>query len=549
MKSHFPPGRTVRLLVLACALAALVPAAASASGNAGPRNVLFIAVDDLRPMLECYGDRLVKTPNIDRLAARGVLFERAYCQVAVCGPSRASMLTGRRPATTRIFDNSTEFRAYLPDVRTLPEQLRVHGYHTAGFGKIFHSQWDDAYVGRRMDDARSWSEPAWFPPTVQFYFTEEGQRTAREVYARTADCGLFQGGQCLHTLRSPAAKPLAQVDVADPEYDDWKRHFVMGLLAEAPDVPDSTLYDGQVADRAVEALRRLRDERFFIAVGFTRPHIPCVAPKRYWDLYDPAQFKPAANPFPPRGALPWTLGEGQVNGTYYGMPRDGQLDEAQARHLIHGYHASVSYVDAQVGRIMGELDSLGLAENTVVVFWSDHGYHLGENGQWGKSTCLEMGTRTPLIIAAPGLKGNGRKSRALVEAVDIYPTLCELTGVPLADGLEGTSMAPLLADPARAWKAAAFSQYPRPVRASTPHARPAPDDKMGYTIRTDRYRYVEWHSLARPGEIVGRELYDHHADPEENNSLAGDASQEAVIRHLHGMLQAGWRAARPQPQP
>ena len=264
-------------------------------------NVLFIAVDDLRPALGCYGVPVVHSPNIDRLAARGVVFERAYCQQSVCSPSRSSMLTGLRPDTTRIFDNSTHFRTYHPDLITLPQQFRLNGYHSVAMGKVYHSAWDRAYVGRRLDDPPSWSEPAWFPSVVQYYFTPEGERIARELYARSPECKLHEGHDCLH-CRQTAVKDLAQVDLADPKYDEWKQHFVMGLVTEAPDVADDVLYDGQVALHAIATLRRLKDQPFFMAVGFIRPHIPSVAPKRYWDLYDPGRIRLADNPFPPHGA-------------------------------------------------------------------------------------------------------------------------------------------------------------------------------------------------------------------------------------------------------
>lgn len=508
-------------------------------------NVLLITVDDLRPALGCYGNRMVKTPNIDRLASQGMVFQRAYCQDSVCSPSRTSMLTGLRPDSTKIFDNSTHFRVYHPDLVTLPQQFKNHGYHTCSMGKVFHSQWDHAYCGRALDDPPSWIEPAWFPDVVRYYFTEEGERVARDIFARTAGCQLHQGGFCIHH-RLMDLKDLSQVDPSGGRYDDWVNHFVIGKITEAPDVPDNLLYDGQVAAHAIEQLRRIQNQPFFLAVGFIKPHTPYVAPKKYWDLYDPEQIEPADNPFAPQGAPSFALPESQDHDVYVGTPLDRPVDEDLARHLIHGYFACVSYIDAQVGRLLDELDQLGLSDKTIVVFWGDQGYHLGENSRWGKQTCYEMANRLPLIASVPGMKAAGRETRALVEAVDIYPALCELANLPLPEHLEGFSFAPLLDDADRPWKSAAFSQFPRPVRVSEPHIRPQPEDLMGYSMRTDRYRYVEWRNVLQPDKTVAVELYDHKADPAENLNLVSDSAFTPIVEQLHRQLEAGWRAALPR---
>ena len=541
--------RTVATLVGGCGLATALLAnlafgAEPSSARDARPNVLFIAIDDFRPTLGCYGDQIAQTPRIDRLAGHGVVFERAYCQDSVCSPSRTSMLTGLRPDTTRIFDNGTDFRLFHPDIVTLPQQFRLQGYQSIGMGKIYHSQWDRAYVGRRLADPLSWSEPAWFPPVVRFYFTPEGERIAREVYAQTENCKLEQGGTEVHT-RKQAGNDLKEIDLSDARYDQWTEHFVMGPISEAPDVPDNTLYDGQVADRAIETLRRLKEGPFFMAVGFTRPHIPYVAPKRYWDLYKREGFTPADNQYLPAGAPSWALLDNPDHDPYYGVPEGRFVDDDMARKLIHGYYACVSYVDSQVGRVLDELERLGLADNTIIVVWGDHGYHLGENGRWGKQTCFEMANRQPLIVYAPGKAGNGSKSSALVESVDLYPTLCELAGLPIPTTLEGTSMVPLLEDPARTWKAAAFSQFPRPARSSRPKVQAESDDKMGYSMRTDRYRYIEWRFVERPEVIAARELYDHQSDPMENTNLADQPAMADLVHELHEQLKTGWRGAKP----
>lgn len=531
----------LRLVFLCGFVPAGLFAAAGAGDSSKPRpNVLFIAVDDLRPELGCYGNTIIKTPQIDRLAARGVVFERTYAQQSVCSASRTSMLTGLRPDTTGIYDNATHFRSRKPDAVTLPQQFREHGYHTASVGKIFHSQWDLAYVGRQLDDPPSWSEPAWFPRTVQFYFTSEGQRIARTVFARTARCPLDGRTLCLHSERIGAQQ--ADIDLADRKYDQWKNHFVMGPVTEAPDVADNVLSDGEVADQAIATLRRIKDRSFFLAVGFSRPHVPYVAPKKYWELYRPESLPLAANPQSPLGSPAWALLPAHDFSGYTDVPKNGALPQSVVRRLVHGYYASVSYVDAQLGRIIVELERLGLAENTIIVVWGDHGFHLGENSRWGKQTCFEMANRQPLIVCAPGQQGNGRKSAALVESVDLFPTLCDLSGVAIPGTVEGASFAPLLGDPDRKWKEAVFSQFPRPVRAGGGKTGAQPDDKMGYSMRTDRYRYTEWRYVLRPEEIAARELYDHHDDAAENRNVADEPARQDLIRSLHQQMAAGWPA-------
>ncbi len=477
-----------------------VPANAPAAGAAASRpNVLFIAVDDLRPQLGCYGDPLVKSPNIDRLAARGVVFRRAYCQQAVCSPSRVSLLTGRRPDTTKVYDLQTHFRAHLPDVVTLPQHFKANGYHTRSFGKIYHPG---------LDDAPSWSEPSWMPTGSQFSVE------ASAVLARQQEEYKAAG-------RDPGR--------------------ARGLPFESRDVADDALPDGHIADRAIAHLRAHKagsDRPFFLAVGFLKPHLPFVAPKKYWDLYRPEQIELAAHRDLPAGAPAFAgNGSGELR-AYATIPRKGPIPDEQARRMIHGYLACVSYTDAQVGRLLDALDAAGLAKNTVIVFWGDHGYSLGEHGLWTKHTNFEDATRVPLIVVPAGdlAKGAaGKSSDALVEFVDVYPTLAELCGLPLPSGLEGISLTPLLEDPRRPWKRAAFSQYPRKVRGQ--------GAAMGYSLRTDRYRFVEWRVPGKPS--LAAELYDHQTDPKETKNLAADPAHAERVRELSAMLEAGWRNARP----
>ena len=461
---------------------------------AARRNVLFIAVDDLRPQLGCYGFPQVVSPNIDRLAARGTLFERAYCQEAVCSPSRTSLLTGCRPNTTRIHDLKTHFRSTLPNVVTLPQHFKANGYHTLAFGKLFHGQ---------LDDPRSWSEPTWWPNHGSWYRLPEN----RQLMDR-----LTTG------LRDEDAKMAAV-----------RQGSIRGAPVECADVADDAYFDGQMADQAIAALRRLKGRPFFLATGFLKPHLPFVAPKRYWDLYSREAIQLADNPYPPHD-YPSIAGTawGELR-AYHGIPARGPLADNQARELIHGYLACVSYVDAQIGKVVAELDRQGLGENTVIVLWGDHGWKLGEHGMWCKHTNFELDTHAPLLCVTPGW-GAGQRSRALTEFVDIYPSLCELCQLALPEHLEGTSFVPVMQSPNRAWKTAAFSQYPR-------------GNVMGYSMRTDRWRYTEWRNP--DGSVTARELYDEQADPQENQCLAKRPEQAALIEDLAARLKAGWKAARP----
>lgn len=489
------------IFVLVCAVGVVAVTAA-----AKPPNILFIAVDDLRPELGCYGQSHIKSPNIDRLAAGGLVFTRAYCQIASCCPSRSSVLTGLRPDSTGvIFDNSTHFRQKVPDVVTLPQQFKQNGYHTQALGKVFHGGFEKAYGGRKMDDQPSWSVPTWVG-SPRNYFTPEGIEAARKIFARKSG----KKGDAL---------------------DAWTEESIRITPTEAPEVDDAVLYDGEMAGHAIEVMHEIKDRPFFLAVGFTKPHLPCVAPKKYWDLYDPAKIQLAPNDFYPRDAPPAAVHDSEELRHYTGMPKSGPLTEAQARQMRHAYYACVSFVDAQIGRVIDELDRLGLRENTVVVLWGDHGWHLGEQHMWGKNTTYEEATRVPLIVSAPGGKADGRKCAALVELVDVYPTLCALANLPLPAHLEGTSFAPLLKNPEQPWKSAAFSQ----------HARPG---LMGYTMRTDTHRLTLWQAADDASKVEAVELYDHRTDPMENTNVAALPENGALVKELTEKLRAGWRAAR-----
>ena len=469
--------------------------------TAGSRpNVLFIAVDDLRPELGVYGDAHIHSPNIDRLAEGGTLFRRAYVQQAVCSPSRTSLMTGLRPDSTRVYDLVTHFRETVPEVVTLPQHFGRHGYRTAYWGKIYHGglidtlSWNDG--GDRLEPEHNW----------RGYVLEENQLIAAENRGR-------------------------------------------GPAYERVETPDGAYPDGQIASHAIASLRRYAeaDEPFFLAVGFYKPHLPFNAPERYWALYDSSEITLPDVQAPPEGAPELALTNWGELRNYHGIPKEDPVSDSLARLLIHGYYATVSYTDAQVGRVLDELDRLGLAENTVVVLWGDHGWKLGEYGDWCKHTNFELDTRAPLMVRAPAMPA-GQATDALVEFVDVYPTLAELAGLPLPEHLQGTSFAPLLEEPGRPWKGAAFSQHPRRFPAMRP---PQPEDweslVMGYSVRTGRWRYTRWQRGPQeaPTSVLARELYDHRGGPVVTANLVGRPEHAALADSLDAVLSAGPEAALP----
>lgn len=490
--------RIFRPITLAVTL--LVCLAANAAQKPPSLNVLFIAADDMRPQLGCYGHENMITPNLDRLAGQGTVFHRAYCQAAVCRASRLSLLTGRRPDTTRIHTNGGPlFRTRNPNWVTLPQHFKNNGYQSISLGKIFHGAFA---VRKTWNDPKSWSRPEWWPGP-RYYYTPEGVAAAKQVFAGSA---------------AGKKAPL----------DDWVNHFVLGPSWEAPDVADNVLYDGQVADKAIATLRELRDQPFFLAVGFLKPHLPFIAPKKYWDMYPAEEVVVADNQHPPKDSPKYAGTTWGHPRSYSDVPKKGPMPKELVPKLTRGYAACVTYVDAQVGRVLAELDRLGLRDNTLVVFWGDHGFHLGENDVWGKATNFELSTHVPLIVSAPQAKAKGRPSRALVELVDLYPTLCELSGLPVLNELEGKSLAPLLNDPELPWKQAAFSQYPR-------------EKVMGRSMRTDRWRFTQW---TENGKTVAVELYDQQNDPKENINLANLPDYAGQVRKLTAKIKADWPKQR-----
>lgn len=488
-------------------------------------NVLFIAIDDLRPELGCYGEDHVISPNIDRLAEQGVQFDNAYCQTAVCNPSRASLMTGLRPDHLKTWDLATHFRDYAPDVLTIPQYFRENGYYAAAIGKIFHNV---------IPDTISWSEPRFQIRGYPF--------DADAVYRDDHNV------QSIEERKTEIIKQGKEKRYID-RIGEW---YLKAESSESPDVPDNAYFDGAQTDFAVNKLKELEssDKPFFFAVGYYRPHLPFNAPKKYWDLYKREQIPLPDNQYLPKNSPPMAINNLRELRGYTDLkttprPGEGSLNEAQTRKLRHGYFASVSYIDAQVGRLLKTLDDLGLAENTIVVLWGDHGWKLGEHNSWCKMTNYEIDTRVPLIIRSPGLKKPGEKIEKMVEFVDVYPTLCELAGLPVPETLEGISAVPLINNPNQNWKKAVFSQFLREGIWLAPDGK----EYMGYSIRTDRYRYVEWYywnmDEKSRGDLAARELYDHSTDPEENINIASDLENEVLLNQLADQLKAGWQAARP----
>ena len=482
--------------------------AAHAADQSRP-NILFFAVDDLRPEFGAYGRDYIKSPNLDRIAKAGVTFNRAYCQQAVCSPTRSSLMTGTRPDTTKVWDLVTHFRTALPNVVTLGQHFKNNGYFVQGMGKIYHGG---------FDDAPTWSVP-WQSPRGEAYGLPENVKLNQRQFAGAAD-------------GTTAPKKKGKGAAKQPTLPGSR-----GPAFEGADVPDDTFHDGKVADLAVTTLRDIskKSEPFFLAVGFVKPHLPFVSPKKYWDLYDPAKIQLAPNKFRPKDAPDYAIQAGGEMRAYHGIP-SGAIPDDLARQLKHGYYAAISYMDAQVGKVLDELERLGLREKTIIVLWGDHGWKLGEHDAWCKHSNAENDTNAPLLLSAPGMKHAGTRTNALVEFVDIYPTLSELAGLPLPGHLEGRSFKPVLDDPRRAWKTAAFSQYPRSN---------AGQSLMGYSMRTDRYRFTAWVHRNDHSKIEAIELYDHETDPQENQNLANRSEHKTLVEKLTAQWRAGWKAAQP----
>jgi len=446
----------------------LLTTAALAQARRRP-NVLFIATDDMSNALGCYGHPVVKTPNLDRLAARGVRFDRAYTQFALCSPSRTSLMTGLAPDTTTVYNLTKHFREAIPNVVTMSQCFQKNGYFTARVGKIYHYGNPGQIGTDGLDDAPSWNHKA-NPKGIDK--TEEEPKL---------------------TIHTPERKGLGST---------------IGFYASP--APDEQHTDGMVAAETIKLLEQNKDKPFFLAAGFYRPHCPFIAPKKYFDLYPPEKIDP----------VKYTEGENTIAPpwAYFTNPPNWNMTRRQQQEALQSYFASISFVDANVGKLMDALERLGLMENTIVVFWSDHGYALGEHGQWMKQTVFEAATRVPLLIAGPGTTAKGKASPRTVELLDLYPTLADLCGLTqIPSNLHGKSLRPLLENAQAKWDRPAVSQVTR-TRNQTP------DSVRGYSLRTERYRYTEWADTAE-----GVELYDYQADPKEMQNL-GKSDRHAKLR-------------------
>jgi iduronate 2-sulfatase len=467
------------------------------SADASERpNVLLILVDDLKPVIGAYGDPVAKTPNLDRLVSRGMRFDLAYCNQAVCAPSRFTLMTGSHSTSTGLYGLGSQLREIVPEAVTLPQYFAKHGgYCTESLGKVFH-------IGHgNHGDPESFSVPHFHDKVIEYLdpeSTDGGKLTREEAYFTNQKLGEI-------------------------------RSLPRGAAFESPDVEDIQYADGRVAAETIKRLQAAKQRReeqgtpFFIAAGFARPHLPFSAPQKYWDLYDPSSLPMPEYEELPKGA-PAVAGKrgGEIT-NYKPVPERGEMPEELKRKLIRGYYASTSFVDAQIGKVIDELDRLGLDQNTIVVLWGDHGFHLGDLGIWTKHTNYEQANRIPIVIVAPGVTKPGSSTKQLTESVDLYPTLAELAGLPAPDvpqSIDGTSLVPVLKNPGARVRDHAYHAYPK--------------RKLGRAIRTERYRLVEWRDWGNGRDNVEYELYDYETDPLETENLA--AKHPEIVGQLKQIL-------------
>ncbi|MGJ8639544.1 MAG: sulfatase [Opitutaceae bacterium] len=512
-------------------------------------NILFIAIDDLRPELGCYGSEIALSPNLDRLASQGLLFNRAYCQEAICGPSRASLMSGLRPDSNRVVENSANLRDLNPDLVTLSQHFIANGYEAVQVGKIYHNL-------AHSDPDFSWSRMPAKPDLKRPFYP--------------------------YALPENQAIQRKNKDILEAKY--WKgigkTGLVQGPAYESADVADTAYRDGYNTDAAIKTMKEMiTDEKpFFLGLGYYKPHLDFIAPKRYWDLYDRNEIPLADQTEGPEKGAEMGLHASFELRVRDGIPKSGSIGPDLAVTLMHGYLACVSYIDAQIGRMIEALDEAGVRDNTIIIVWGDHGWHLGDMGVWGKATNYEIATRVPMMIWTPDMPAGsrGKTTDALVELVDMYPTLCELAGVQTPSHLEGTSFVPLLDRPERAWEGAAFSQFPTPglrewaARPLAPSMRETffgpliqevegriieqqgekwdrdlfENRLMGYSMRTDQYRLVLWKDVTHPEAApVDVELYDLQKDSTELINIAD--KEPALVKQLIAQFDAGWQGNRP----
>ncbi|WP_303317282.1 sulfatase [Flavivirga abyssicola] len=516
-------------------------------------NILFMGIDDLRPELGCYGSDVAVSPNLDKLATQGLLFENAYCQQAICGPSRASLLTGIRPETSGVFHNYIKFREVNPDVVTLPQYFKNNGYETVYAGKIFHHG--------DLDDEKSWSrEPA------------KDSMTSKGI-KKPVGFALEENMKERAETKKAMVKKYGKVA---------KYGLAMGQAYESADVPDNTYRDGYHTELAIATMKEMLakgEKPFFLGLGFNKPHLNWVAPKKYWDLYDRGKIKLSTQTESPENGATMGLHPSFELRVRSGIPKKGQIDEELATTLKHAYLACVSYVDAQIGKMIAALEEAGVRDNTIIIVWSDHGWHLGDMGIWGKATNYEIATRVPMMIWTPDMPegSQGKTTNALVELIDMYPTLADLTGLEIPAHVEGTSFKKLIENPNADWKSAAFSQFPSPalrewgafpIRPAMRETYFGPlleeveeriieqqgekwdrnlfeNNLMGYAMRTEDYRFIVWKDRTDPEkDPVFIELYDHKTDPFETKNIAD--IHPKLVAELMVQFNKGWKGNTPK---
>ncbi|WP_075602859.1 sulfatase [Saccharicrinis aurantiacus] len=517
-------------------------------------NILFLAVDDLRPELGCYGSPIAVSPNLDKLAGDGLLFNRAYCQQSICGPSRCSLMSGGRPEAIGVTHNYTLLREGSPDIITLPQHFKENGYETVYCGKVFH--------GKDALDTLAW--------------TRKAAKNAPEMKGLKKPVGFALE----ENMKSRAEDRKAMF----AKYGEQAKYgLAMGPAYECADVPDVTYEDGYNTTLAIatlkDMLKKNPDKPFFLGLGMKKPHLNWVAPKKYWDMYNEDEIPMAENTEAPENGSPMGLHPSFELRVRSNIPKYGDLDPKLERKLKHAYLACVSYIDAQLGRMIDALDEAGVKDNTIIVLWGDHGWHLGDMGIWGKATTYEVAARVPMMIWTPDMlkKNRGEITDALVELVDIYPTLCDLAGLEKPSHLDGKSFAPLLEEPHQKWKKAVFTQFPNPALREwgayplRPGMRETyflpliedveekiraefkeewdratfENDVMGYGMRTDRYRLIVWKDRKVPNEKpLFVELYDHKLDPNETKNIAPE--QEELTNELLELFEKESRAVRAQ---
>lgn len=517
--------KQIRFLLLICPLTWATFSCSSPTDVVKP-NILFVSIDDLRPTIGAYDDSVAITPNLNRLASEGMTFRQMFCQSSVCAPSRASLMTGLRPDSTRVWHLGDKFREINPSTVTMPQYFSRFGYHTVNIGKIFHNY---------MPDSISWDEPDLRPTK---YLRSEWLGRDGETFYISEEVNKSQKVKRDSLLK---LKPFRYAD-------GWNT----GPAWEAADVHDTMYYDGAQTELAKKVLTRLAEgeEPFYLGLGYFRPHLPFAAPKKYWDMYDPDKI-----PLAPNSALPINAPLFSLNSMYELRNYDGfghighptstyRMSLDTARILKQGYYASVSYIDVLLGDLLNHLKELGIYENTIIIVWGDHGWKLGDHNSWGKMTNFNIDLQVPTIIRYPGQKKKGYETYAITELIDIFPSLCELAGLEVPEYIQGTSFVPLLTNPDLQWKKAAFSQFHRRPKVAADGGR-----YMGYSINTVEYHYIEWYTWDQisgtRGDYVTAELYARLSDPYETINIVGKVEYTEVVKNLSLQLAEGWRKAIP----